>query len=91
MEQPKSSHLPVIRTRTFIGQKVALDGTRFENCIFKDCDILYSGGPTETSSCYFENVRWIFEGAAGTVVHVMQGLARVEDFTAPVGTRTSYK
>jgi hypothetical protein len=31
-------------------------------------------GAAETSSCYFENVRWIFEGAAGTIVHVMQGL-----------------
>ena len=32
------------------------------------------GGLAETFSCYFENVRWIFEGAAGTIVTVMQGL-----------------
>jgi len=74
MEQPKTFRLPVVQARTFTGEKVKLDGTRFENCIFKNCDILYSGGPAETSSCYFENVRWIFEGAAGTIVTVMQGL-----------------
>jgi hypothetical protein len=46
----------------------------FENCIFRNCDIMYFGGPAETSSCYFENAQWIFEGAAGTIITVMQGL-----------------
>jgi len=36
--------------------------------------IYYRGGPAETSSCYFENGRWIFEGADGTVVRVIRGL-----------------
>ncbi len=74
MEQSKSFRLPVIKAQTFIGKKITLDGNRFEDCIFKDCNIVYTGGPAETSSCYFENVRWIFEGAAGTIVTVMQGL-----------------
>lgn len=74
MEQSKTFRLPVIKGQTFVGQKVSLDGNRFENCVFKNCDVLYHGGPAETSSCYFENVRWVFEGAAGTIVTVMQGL-----------------
>lgn len=74
MEQSKTFRLPVTRGQTFVATKVTLDNTRFEDCIFKNCDITYSGGPAETSSCYFENVRWIFEGAAGTIVTVMQGL-----------------
>ena len=74
MEQQKTFRLPITRGQTFIGTKVTLDNTRFENCVFKNCDIMYLGGPAETSSCYFENVQWIFEGAAGTIVTVMQGL-----------------
>lgn len=74
MDTTKNFRLPVIKGQTFDGQKVSLDGTRFENCIFKNCDILYAGGPAETSSCHFENVRWLFEGTAGTVVYVMQNL-----------------
>jgi hypothetical protein len=74
VNQPQSFRLPVVRGQTFVGTKVALDNTRFENCVFKNCEILYQGGPAETSSCYFESVKWIFEGAAGTIVHVMQGL-----------------
>ena len=74
MTQPDTFKLPVVRDQTFDGAQVALDGNRFENCAFKNCDIIYRGGPAETSSCYFEDVRWIFEGAAGTIVAVMQGL-----------------
>ena len=74
MEQPKPFRLPVIRGQTFSGTKVTLDNTRFEDCVFKNCEITYSGGPAETSSCYFENIKWIFNGSAGTIVTVMQGL-----------------
>ena len=74
MGPPNTFRLPVTRQRAFVDTKVTLDNNRFENCTFRNCDIIYAGGPTETSTCYFENVRWIFEGVAGTVVHVMQGL-----------------
>ena len=74
MEQSKPFRLPVTRGQTFSGTKVTLDNTRFENCVFKNCEITYSGGPAETSSCYFENIKWIFNGSAGTIVAVMQGL-----------------
>ena len=74
MDSSNPIRLPVTRDQKFIGTRVKLDNTRFENCTFKNCDIIYDGGPAETSSCYFENVRWIFQGAAGTVVQVMQGL-----------------
>jgi hypothetical protein len=74
VQQPTSFQLPVVRGERFIGKRVTLDGNRFENCVFKDCDVIYNGGPTETSSCYFENVRWAFQGVAGTIVTVIQGL-----------------
>lgn len=58
--------------KTFEKTAVSLDNTRFENCRFKDCDLFYSGGPVQTSSCYFENVRWNFQGAAALTVEAMQ-------------------
>jgi hypothetical protein len=74
MEESKPFRRPVTRGQTFSGTKVTLDNARFENCVFKNCEITYSGGPAETSSCYFENIKWIFNGSAGTIVTVMQGL-----------------
>jgi hypothetical protein len=74
LNEPQTFRLPVVRGQTFGSGQVALDNTRFENCLFKNCDIVYRGGPAETSACYFENVRWVFEGVAGTIVHVVQGL-----------------
>jgi len=29
----------------------------------RDCQGIYEGGPVETSSCYFENVKWDFHAA----------------------------
>ena len=74
MESSNTFRLRVTRDQTFIGKTLTLDDTRFENCVFKNCTIIYLGGPAETSSCYFENVKWMFQGTAGTVVTVMQNL-----------------
>jgi hypothetical protein len=74
VDSPNTFRLPVTRGQSYIATRVMLDNTRFENCTFKNCDIIYMGGPAETSACHFDNVRWLFEGAAGTVVRVMQGL-----------------
>ncbi len=46
----------------------------FENCSFKDCDVFYSGDPTETQSCRFENARWRFQGAAALTIETMRKL-----------------
>jgi hypothetical protein len=46
----------------------------FENCFFKHCEVFYSGGPAETQSCWFENVRWCLQGAAAFSVGTMRKL-----------------
>lgn len=84
MEPPKTFRLPVIRQRTFIDTKVTLDNNWFENCTFRNCDIIYTGGPTETSACYFENVRWVFEGVAGRHSGVRDAGTRMEDCAAAI-------
>ncbi len=60
--------------KRFERSSIVLDNTWFENCSFHDCDIFYSGGPTETRSCRFENVRWCFQGAAALTVETMRKL-----------------
>ena len=67
--------LPVISNQTFQRQKVTLDGKRFENCKFIDCELVYCGGPVETSICYFgPGVKFTVQEQAATMVKVMQGL-----------------
>jgi hypothetical protein len=51
---------------------IVLDNMSFENCSFRDCDVFYSGGLTETQSCRFENVRCCFQGAAASTVETMR-------------------
>lgn len=46
MEQPGTFRLPVTRGQTFSGTKVTLDNVRFENCVFKNCDVLYATVPS---------------------------------------------
>jgi hypothetical protein len=58
--------------KKFEKSTLPLDNMRFENCQFKDCDLFYSGGPVETVSCYFENIRWHFQGAAALTVEAMR-------------------
>jgi hypothetical protein len=53
---------------------IVLDSMWFENCSFKDCEVFYSGGPTEACSCRFENVHWHFQGAAALTVETLRKL-----------------
>jgi hypothetical protein len=45
--------LPLVKGKTFESTTVMLDGTAYENCNFKTCRVIYKGGPTRISSCYF--------------------------------------
>jgi hypothetical protein len=79
MASPGTFRLPVVSGRKFVSGSVLLGNTRYENCEFRNCEVVYRGGPGETSACYFENVRRLFEGQAGNVVLVMKGLGwRIE-------------
>ncbi len=64
----------VVSGRNFERSAVVLDSICFENCSFKDCEVFYSGGPTEARSCRFENIHWHFQGAAALTVETMQKL-----------------
>lgn len=66
--------LPIISDVTFNHETIAIDGKRYENCKFIDCEIVYSGGLSEISACEFSpNTVWNFQGAAATILQVLQG------------------
>jgi hypothetical protein len=68
-----SFKLPVTARRTFTREAVMLDGKRFEDCKFIECQIVYEGGPAEVSSCWFSpNTVWQFQGAAGMTMQLLQ-------------------
>ena len=50
-----------------------MDGTRYENCRFIDCQLVYKGGPGEAAGCYFSPLTvWQFDEPAATVVQTLQ-------------------
>jgi hypothetical protein len=53
MSEAMFQHVRVIGKK-FEGSSVVLDNMWFENCSFENCEVFYSGGPTETRSCRFK-------------------------------------
>ena len=58
----------------FEDEDVILDFTRFEQCGFKNCNIIYHGfGPYGLVSCMFDdNCRWSFGGPAQNVLNFLK-------------------
>lgn len=48
-----SDSMPLVEAKglKFSHQTVVIDGTRYQNCSFTDCKIIYRGGPTRLASC----------------------------------------
>jgi hypothetical protein len=53
-------------------ETVPLDGEVFDDCEFRDCRLVYSGGePPSFTDCRFADCDWRFEGAAqNTLAHM---------------------
>ena len=48
----------------FNHETVPLDGDSFDDCEFRDCRMVYAGGPPPSfSQCRFHDCDWRFEGA----------------------------
>lgn len=61
--------------RTFIGERVDIDGRRFVNCIFKGCNFHFRGvWPPHFIGCRFEDPRWVFSGPAGMTWNFMEAM-----------------
>lgn len=83
MEQTNFT-LPVVSGKTFTRETVIIDGKRFENCRFIECTIIYSGGPSESSSCEFVGpTKWGFQNPAGLVLKVLGAFGWRFEFGEP--------
>jgi len=57
LQPPPTPNPPPLREVTgqrYEQQTLSFDGNRYINCVFKNCTILYDGGPTEVLNCTFE-------------------------------------
>jgi len=53
-------------------ETVTLDGESFEDCEFRECRLVYSGGePPHFRDCRFDDCEWKFDAAAArTLAHL---------------------
>jgi len=56
----------------FNHETVSLDGESFSGCEFRDCRMVYAGGPVPTfKNCRFDGCEWKMDEAAGrTLAHL---------------------
>ncbi len=66
-----SSYTRTYKNRTFQNEKVDLDGTRFENCEFKNCLVIVENGETRLINCRVDNCKLVLKGNAYTVGQII--------------------
>jgi len=72
-DPPKTLKLPVVKGQTFRNKTVVLDGTRYEECNFAECTIVYSGGAADLSACVFTpNTKWDFRNSAALTIQTLR-------------------
>ena len=63
--------------QTFRDQQVRLDSGTYENCLFENCLIIFSGlGEPSLTSCDFRNTQWALEDAAVDTLEFLRVLYR---------------
>jgi hypothetical protein len=61
--------------QTFTGQRIVIDGHRYENCTFKNCDVVFQGGPPPNFlNCHFDAPQFSFDGPAASTVLFIRSL-----------------
>jgi len=59
----------------YTNSTVKLDNNDFVDCSFDKCTLEYAGeGPVSITGCTFNNVQWVFVGAAQQTLQFLQGL-----------------
>jgi hypothetical protein len=69
-----SDFMPLVDAKglIFSHETVVIDGTRYQNCSFEECTIIYRGGPTRLVSCSIsEKCRIELQDAAAFVHQVL--------------------
>ncbi len=69
--------MPKAKDKTVTKKTVHLDDGDYENCIFEECQMVYSGGTLpRLVGCTFNSCGWAFDGAAGRTIRLMGALYR---------------
>lgn len=62
--------------RVFDNRPIPLDGRVYENCYFRNCQLIYRGGPPPSFiNCEFQGNRFRFLAQAGNTLSYLQSLA----------------
>ena len=77
--------MTVMEGQTITGRRVVLDGNRYVDCLFIDCQLVYRGGAcTFQSKC--RSCSWFFEGPARNTIGILRTLGILtEEPTEPQG------
>jgi hypothetical protein len=59
------------QNNTFIGQRILIDGHRFEGNLFENCVLVYGGGPFHMVNNQLSGVRWEFVDSAARTVALL--------------------
>lgn len=63
--------------QTFEDERLEVDGTTFERCVFKRCRIVFSAIDTVSfKQCHFDTCEWIFDGPAEATLKYLSALYR---------------
>lgn len=64
---------PTKYQRTIEGEQVFMDDAKFDRVLFKNCQIVYSGGEIPLmNGCYFDTCNWTFRGPAARTAQLMR-------------------
>jgi hypothetical protein len=84
------------KNKTFIKERIELDGHAYEHCTFEGCLIVLARGETELHGCVFNNCKLMLLGSALQIAKILQNFIgnkplKVLDFAEPgiFGDKTS--
>lgn len=62
--------------KTFANERISLDGNKFENCTFENCDLVFHGWDAVIieGGVTLENVRWVLDDAASLTLNFLSAL-----------------
>jgi hypothetical protein len=64
--------LRVVEGKTFVKERIVLDGYRYSRCAFSDCEIVYSGGWFSLDDCKQSGTTFQFSEAAHRTLQLLR-------------------
>lgn len=74
-----------VNNQKFRGQKIVIDNRQFENCVFENCNFLYSGGHFAFANCTIEgSTQFSPTGAAYRTINLFLALKPATEHGQPL-------